>query len=339
MNPKVLLIYTGGTIGMIKSQKDESLQPFNFHNLINNIPELKLLNCSIDIISFEEPIDSSNISLKNWVEIADIVESYYHTCDGFVILHGTDTMSYSASALSFMLENLNKPIIFTGSQLPIGHLRTDAKENLITSIQIASLQKDNNPLIQEVGLYFEYKLFRGNRTTKINADHFEAFSSINFPPLISSGVKLQIQYDLLVKNNPLKKLKVHRVMSESIVLIKLFPGIQELTLASILQTPGLEGVVLETFGSGNAPTSDWFLNLIKDAILRGIYVVNVTQCSGGMVYMGQYETSQKLSEMGVISAYDMTTEATVTKMMHLLGSRDFLNFKQSFESSLRGEMC
>ena len=160
MNPKVLLIYTGGTIGMIKSQKDESLQPFNFHNLINNIPELKLLNCSIDIISFEEPIDSSNISLKNWVEIADIVESYYHTCDGFVILHGTDTMSYSASALSFMLENLNKPIIFTGSQLPIGHLRTDAKENLITSIQIASLQKDNNPLIQEVGLYFEYKLFR-----------------------------------------------------------------------------------------------------------------------------------------------------------------------------------
>ena len=278
------------------------------------------------------------MDLSHWVKIAEIIESHYDTHDGFVVLHGSDTMSYSASALSFMLENLNKPVIFTGSQLPIGDLRTDAKENLITSIQLASLHQDNIPVIQEVGLYFEYKLYRGNRTTKINADHFEAFTSSNFPPLVKSGVNLQVQYNLLIKSNSRKKLKVYKQMSESVVIIKLFPGIQKLTLATIFKIPKLEGVVLETYGSGNAPTATWFLDIIKEAISRGIYIVNVTQCSGGMVHMGQYQTSQIMQDIGIISANDMTTEAAVTKMMHLLGIKELSNFKNAFKTSLRGEL-
>tara|TARA_B100001287_G_scaffold266214_1_gene259898 strand:- start:107 stop:1126 length:1020 start_codon:yes stop_codon:yes gene_type:complete len=338
MDPKVLIIYTGGTIGMVRAQKSKALYPFDFQSLLKNIPELALINCFINTISFNNPIDSSNMDPNHWVKIAEIIESHYHTHDGFVVLHGSDTMSYSASALSFMLENLNKPVIFTGSQLPIGDLRTDAKENLITSIQLASLHQNNIPVIQEVGLYFEYKLYRGNRTTKINADHFEAFTSSNFPPLVKSGVNLQVQHNLLIKNNSRKKLKVHKLMSESVVIIKLFPGIQKLTLATIFQIPKLEGVVLETYGSGNAPTAIWFLDIIKEAISRGIYIVNVTQCSGGMVQMGQYETSQIMQDIGIISAHDMTTEAAVTKMMYLLGAKEISNFKNSFKTSLRGEL-
>ena len=338
MDPKVLLIYTGGTIGMVRAQKNKALHPFDFQSLLKNIPELGLINCLINTISFNNPIDSSNMDPSHWVKIAEIIESHYDTHDGFVVLHGSDTMSYSASALSFMLENLNKPVIFTGSQLPIGDLRTDAKENLITSIQLASLHQDNMPVIQEVGLYFEYKLYRGNRTTKINADHFEAFTSPNFPPLVKSGVNLQIQHNLLIKNNSRRKLKVHKLMSESVVIIKLFPGIQKLTLETIFKIPKLEGVVLETYGSGNAPTATWFLDIIKEAISRGIYIVNVTQCSGGMVHMGQYQTSQIMQDIGIISANDMTTEAAVTKMMHLLGIKELSNFKNAFKTSLRGEL-
>jgi len=298
----------------------------------------KTTSQSMTATSFNNPIDSSNMDPSHWVKIAEIIESHYDTHDGFVVLHGSDTMSYSASALSFMLENLNKPVIFTGSQLPIGDLRTDAKENLITSIQLASLHQDNIPVIQEVGLYFEYKLYRGNRTTKINADHFEAFTSPNFPPLVKSGVNLQIQHNLLIKNNSRRKLKVHKLMSESVVIIKLFPGIQKLTLETIFKIPKLEGVVLETYGSGNAPTATWFLDIIKEAISRGIYIVNVTQCSGGMVHMGQYQTSQIMQDIGIISANDMTTEAAVTKMMYLLGTKELSNFKNVFKTSIRGEL-
>ena len=338
MIPKILLIYTGGTIGMAKAANKEMLQPFDFQSLLKNIPELQLLNCKIETLSFNNPIDSSNMGTKHWAFLAEIIDSHYKTHQGFVVLHGSDTMSYSASALSFMLENLSKPVIFTGSQLPIGDLRTDAKENLITAIQLASLQHQNRPLIKEVCLYFEYKLYRGNRTTKINTDHFKAFASKNFPPLVTSGVELKIRQQLLLKPTLDKGLNVYTNLSTDVVLVKLFPGLQASTLSSILETPNLKGVLLETYGSGNASTADWFLKLLEKAISKGIYIVNTTQCSGGSVHMGQYETSQKLRDLGVISANDMTTEAAITKMMFLLGSHQTKDFKLAFETSIRGEL-
>ncbi|MBK42953.1 MAG: L-asparaginase 1 [Flavobacteriaceae bacterium] len=338
MSSKVLLIYTGGTIGMVKSPNAASLYPIDFNNLLDNISELELLNCKIQIISLETPIDSSNINTFHWVEIAGLIEENYKYYDGFVVLHGTDTMSYSASALSFMLENLQKPVIFTGSQLPIGDLRTDAKENLITSVQLASLKKDEIPVIKEVCLYFEYKLFRGNRSTKINADHFKAFASKNFPPLATSGVRINLRSDLLLNPAVNSDLLVHKDLSTDVALLKLFPGIQQTIISSILDTENLKGVVLETYGSGNAPTAKWFLDLIEKAILNGIYIVNVTQCSGGKVEMGHYATSAKMQSLGVISASDMTTEAAITKMMFLLSVRTGLDFKLAFKNSLRGEI-
>jgi len=339
MKPQILLIYTGGTIGMIKDPLTASLQAFDFASLLEKIPELNLLDCSIDNISFETPIDSSNINPTHWIEIATIIDQNYTMYDGFVVLHGSDTMSYSASALSFMLENLSKPVIFTGSQLPIGDLRTDAKENLITAIQIAALQNNNKPIINEVGLYFEYKLYRGNRTTKINADYFEAFSSLNFPALLTSGVHLNINHELLLKNYSKASFCVHKELDDNVALVKLFPGISQKVLSSILDIPKLKAVIIETYGSGNASTDTWFLQTIEEALKKGIYVVNVTQCAGGSVQMNQYHTGKLLEELGVISGKDMTTESALTKLMYMLGlkiSRKM--FKTVFESDLRGEI-
>jgi len=335
----ILLIYTGGTIGMVKDYKTNALRAFDFSNLRERIPELNQLDCKINTISFDEPIDSSNMNPKYWIKITQIIEDNYHNADGFVVLTGSDTMAYTSSAISFMLENLCKPVIFTGSQLPIGDLRTDAKENLITAIQIASAIKNGKPRISEVCLYFEYKLYRANRTTKINAEQFEAFSSPNFPHIAESGVHLKFEEHLLHYPKKNKKLTIRKNLNDNIVILKLFPGISLTTVDTILNIKGLKGVILEAYGSGNASTNKDFIALLKKAIDSGIQIVDVTQCNGGSVILGQYETSSALQEIGIISGKDITTEAAVAKLMYLLGEKiSTEKFKTFFQTSLRGEI-
>ncbi|MDC3388201.1 asparaginase [Flavobacteriaceae bacterium] len=339
MKPNILLIYTGGTIGMVKDFDTNTLRAFNFDNLLIRIPEIKQLDCNISTYSFEDPIDSSNMNPKYWVKIAEVIEHNYDKIDGFVVLHGSDTMSYTASALSFMLENLSKPVVFTGSQLPIGDLRTDAKENLITAIQIATLRNNGISKIKEVCLYFEYKLYRANRTTKINAEHFEAFTSLNYPELAVSGVHLKVFPENLLQNKISGSFFVHKHMCSEIAVLKLYPGITPTVVKAVLETPNVTGVILESYGAGNAPTLNWFLELLKVALDKGIYIVNVTQCLGGSVIMGHYETSVVLEQIGLISGLDITFEAAVTKMMYLLSKKiSKEEFKFEFEKSLKGEL-
>jgi len=336
---RILLIYTGGTIGMVKDYNTGSLTAFDFNGLQKNIPELFQLDCEIVAVSFKRPIDSSNMNPSYWSKIAGLIGNNYQQFDGFVVLHGSDTMSYTASALSFMLENLAKPVILTGSQLPIGDLRTDAKENLITAIQIASLQEKGQPVIQEVCLYFEYKLYRGNRTTKINAEHFQAFRSMNYPTLVESGVHLSVNYPYLLVQDQAKALVVHTKMNPHVGLLKLFPGITKEFITAVLQANDLEVLIIETYGAGNAFTDSWFIELLEQAIKNGLYIINVTQCVGGGVVMGQYETSEALKRIQLINGKDLTTEAAVTKAMYLLEKVDSAQeFRTFFETPLRGEM-
>jgi len=337
--PDILLIYTGGTIGMVKDYKSNALKPFDFENIKIKIPELKLLDCKIETIAFPSPIDSSDMSPDYWIKIAEIIENRYEDIDGFVVLTGTDTMSYTSSAMSFILENLSKPVIFTGSQLPIGDLRTDAKENLITAIQVAASQENGHAMIQEVGLYFEYKLYRANRTTKISSEQFEAFESANYPNLGESGVHLNFNEPWLIRADKTKPLILHKNFDAKVLILKLFPGISESIIRHILNCPDLEGVILETYGAGNALTAEWFVELLSNTIKKGIPIVNVTQCISGGVMMGHYETSVQLKKIGVVSGKNITTESAIAKLKLLLGKKiQFEDFKTIFEKSLRGEM-
>ncbi|HOI00204.1 MAG TPA: type I asparaginase [Bacteroidales bacterium] len=334
----LLVIYTGGTIGMMQDPVTGSLSPFNFDHIFQHMPVLSRVRYRIGHHCFDPLIDSSEVKPSFWQELATVIANAYADYDGFVVLHGTDTMAYTASMLSFMLENLNKPVILTGSQLPLGMVRSDGRENFITALEIAAARQDDTPLVPEVAIYFENKLFRGNRTTKFNAEDFNAFVSENYPILAEAGVHIRYNLPHLRKPN-FKNLRLHTQVDPNVAILKLFPGITPNVVSALLSAPGLQGIILETFGSGNAPTDAWFIDLLKEAIGRGITIMNVTQCKGGAVEMGRYASSLKLEEIGVVSGRDITTESATAKMMFLLGQGfKGTSLKKWLETSLIGEM-
>ena len=338
--PRILIIYTGGTIGMIEDPDSRALRPFDFDHLIENVPKIRMLDFHIDNIQFEHPLDSSSMTPADWASIAKIIGENYGQYDGFVVLHGTDTMAYTASALSFMLENLDKPVIITGSQLPIGEVRTDGEENLITALQVAAARDCyGRHIVREVAILFENYLWRGNRSTKYSADNFNAFKSNNYPELARIGLGISYNKEALWRRPTDHPLKVHTSMDPNVLCLDLFPGISESTVRYLLNTPGVRGIVLRTFGAGNGPTDKWFIDAIREAVDRGVVIVNVTQCSNGCVHPMRYVTGCELAKAGVISGHDMTTEAAITKLMYLFGQEMPLDdIRNYMEYSLCGEM-
>ncbi len=338
--PRILIIYTGGTIGMIEDPILRALKPFDFTHLIDNVPKIKKLDYVIDNCQFEPPIDSSDMNPAHWQQMAAQISDAYSEYDGFVVLHGTDTMAYTASALSFMLENLAKPVIITGSQLPIGEVRTDGEENLITALQIAAARNSvGAPMVQEVAILFENYLWRGNRSTKMSADNFNAFKSNNYPSLAKIGLSIRYNEDSLRRCHTDLPLHTHLQLDPAVMFLDIFPGMTESTLHHLLSTPGIKGIVLRTYGAGNAPTGRWFIDAVRRAVDSGIVILNVTQCVNGGVHPTRYVSGDKLLATGVVSGHDITCEAAITKMMHLFGSGyDARQVKALLEVSVCGEM-
>lgn len=337
---KVLLIYTGGTIGMGKNPLTGALEPLDFNNVVANVPEFKYITSDIDTYQFNPPIDSSDMTPQLWAELVTIISTRYDDYDGFIILHGTDTMAYTASALSFMLENLTKPVVLTGSQLPIGQLRTDGKENLLTSIELAGMTDSKGyPIVPEVCIYFNGRLIRGNRSTKQNADGFNAFESFNYPHLCDVGVNMSFHRHHILKPDYTKPMVPHTTMNPNVIVFSLFPGIQENVVRHVLDAPELKGIVMRSFGSGNAPQKSWIKQLLKEAAQRGITIVNISQCLKGTVEMARYDTGYHLKDAGVISGLDCTVEAAVTKLMYLHGRYDDPEIiREKLSQSIAGEM-
>jgi len=340
MNGKVLLIYTGGTIGMNRNPATGALEPFDFEHLLVRVPELEQFDIAIDTLQFAPPIDSSDMSPQRWTELSHSIADHYDDYDGFVVLHGTDTMAYTASALSFMLKNLTKPVIFTGSQLPIGQLRTDGKENLITAVEIAAAKdREGHAAVPEVGIYFGGHLLRGNRTTKQSAEEFNAFESFNFPHLVDAGVNIVYHKSRMITPDWTLPMTPHFRLDNNVIIFSLFPGIREDLIRHIIATPNLKAVVMRTFGSGNAPQAPWLLRALEEGTRCGKVIVNISQCVQGAVEMSRYDTGYRLQQAGVVSGHDSTVESAVTKLMFLQARYDDADtVRRLMEQSLRGEI-